>query len=330
MSGATPFNPSGQQKGRKPEGCGQKENVMNTVVQMEPVGKVHQPETAGFHTQSANRKLGIWLDSLVEKAKEKPVVQMVKLTPELALLLLDRNPSNRKLTESLVENYTHEIAGGRWAFNGEPIIVSNTGELNDGQHRCHGVIGAQKAIDVLMVVGVERGTRTTLDQGKARTVGDYLTMEGRSYANVLGAVAGYVWQFRNRGMLASGSRTRATKGEVMETVSQNKGLERSVATVHVKGADAAGGKSVLAFAHFILGSINRDDADYFVHALITGAGLKAGDPVLYVRNRLINERGRLRANEKAELIFKGWNAWRRGDRISRLLLTGGTLPVLES
>lgn len=324
--------PSGinpQEKGRAPEGCGQKEITMLKVADRPPVSQASEPV---FSISSTSKKLGIWLDSLVEKAKVRPVSQIVQITPDLAEVLLNRNPENRKISTNLVENYAHEIANGRWAFNGEPIIISDTGELNDGQHRCAAVVAAKRSIDVVMIIGVKRQTRTTLDQGKARTVGDYLSMEGNTYSNILGSSAGYVWLYRNRGHIAGGGGrgSRATKGEIMETVADNPGLKRSVVTVYQKAADAVGGKSVLAFAHFVLSAINREDADHFIHSLMFGAGLKAGDPVLYVRNRLINERGAFRPNEKAELIFKGWNAWRKGERVSRLLISGGVLPVLEN
>lgn len=323
---------SRKEKGGTPEDARQKESKMEAVVEARPVGKVSPINIAGFHTESARRKLGIWLDSLVEKAKEKPVVQMVRLTPEMAEMLLGRNNANRRLSAATVENYAHEMRGGRWVFNGEPLIISDTGELNDGQHRCQAVIDSGVAVEVLLVVGIPRETRTTLDQGKTRTVGDYLSMEGHAYANVLGSAAGYVWMYRNRGSLITGGnrrQARATKGEVMQTVADNPGIERSVAIINQKAADAVGGKSILAFAHFIFATFKREDADYFIGALMNGAGLKNGNPILYVRNRLINERGRLKANDKAELLIKGWNAWRRGDTVTRLLLSGGTLPLVE-
>lgn len=323
-------NPSGidpKEKGRAPEGCGQKEinmlNVAERAVRANPV-------PSEYVMSSPVKKLGIWLDDLVEKSKTKPSSVVVSLTPDMAEMLLGRNPNNRRVTDTTVENYAHEIAGGRWAFNGEPVIVSDTGELNDGQHRCLAVQRAGRAIDVVLIVGVKRDTCTTLDQGRTRTIGDYLAMEGNSYANVLGASAGYVWLFRNRGHIKSGGATRATKGEVLETVLDNPGLQRSVRLVQEKTADAAGGKSVLAFCHFILSERSREDADHFILTMMSGAGLKVGDPILYVRNRLIQERGRIRNHEKAELIFRGWNSWRKRERVSRLAVTGDILPVLES
>lgn len=300
---------------------------MLNVVQKDPPT---QGNVTPFVVSSQNKKLGIWLDALVEKAKSKPVAQVVKLTPEMAEMLLGRNPANRKISAATVENYAHEMAGRRWVFNGEPIIVSDTGELNDGQHRCQAVIESGVSIDVLLIVGIARETRTTLDQGKTRTVGDYLAMEGNAYSNILGSAAGYIWLHRNRGKLSTGRNVRATKGEVMETVAACPVLKRSVQMVQDKAANAVGGRSILAFCHFTFSTINREDADYFLYALMNGAGLKVGDPILYVRNRLINERGRLSANEKADLLFKAWNAWRRREQVSRLLLSAdGLLPVLE-
>lgn len=288
---------------------------------------------ANFSMDSAEVKAGKWLASLVKEAKEKgkPVSRIVELTPALAQVLLNRNEDNRKLSGSVVETYAHDISIGKWAMNGEPIIVSDTGQLNDGQHRCQAVIDAGTSIQVVLIAGVARATRTTLNRGRVRTVSDYLAMDGHVYTAVLGSAAGYLWQYKNRGTLSAGTHTRATKSEVLTSVEENPGLKRSAAFVQQKGADAAGGKSVLAFCHFVFTAEGkREDADNFIHAIMDGAGLKNGDPILYARNRLINERGALRANAKAELIFRAWNAWRKGERVSYFRLAGVVLPVLEA
>lgn len=325
-----------KKKGGQSEDARQKGNTMLNVVEEAPrIGNMARSEKGQFVSLSEHKRIGIWIDGLVEKAKEtgKPVAQVVKLTPVMAEVLLGRNDKNRKVKTGKVDDYAHEMKHGQWAFNGEPIIISDTGELNDGQHRCMGVVQAQATIDAILIFGIARETRVTLDQGVMRTVGDYLSMEGHSYANVLGAAANYIWCYRVRGMLGNGSSNRrairATKSEVMQTVEANPGIERSVTLVHAKGADAVGGKSILAFAHFMFSTVSREDADHFILTLISGAGLKAGDPILYVRNRMINERGKLRPNDKAELIIKAWRAWRNRERVTRLLLSGGTLPPVQ-
>lgn len=302
---------------------------MEAVAMARPERKVIPAE---FTNVSDNKKLGIQLDRLVQEAAEKgkPVARMMSLTPALASVLLERNPANRKINETAVERYAYEIMGGRWVFNGEPMIISDTGELNDGQHRCAAVVKAGKPIDVILIIGVPRETRTTLDQGRARTAGDYLSMEGHIYTNNLAAAANYAWQYRNRGQISNGGSAKATKSEVLNFVAENPGLRRSLEMFNTKQARGVGGVSFLAFCHFIIGGVGRpEDVDSFFIALTEGANLGKGHPALYVRNRMLGLTNGRDQNGKAELIFKAWNAWRRGEKIDRIWLGGGVLPVLE-
>lgn len=320
-----------KKKGGAPEGARQEENQMSNVVQARPASNRQQPVTAGFHVESARKKLGSWLDDLIASAKSGPIAKVIQLTPELAELLLDRNPANRKLSEQTAERYSYEIAGGRWTFNGEPLIVSDTGELNDGQHRCAAVIRAKRAIDAILIVGVARASRTTLDQGRTRTAADYLSMDGHVNTAVLAAAANYAWQYRNRGMLVQGGANRATKSEVMNFIADNPGLKRSVAIHHAMKKSRLGGHAFLSFCHFAVGSVGKaEDVDQFFIALSEGVNLGVGSPVLYARNRIMGLSGARDMNAKAELIFKAWNAWRRGERVEKIWLSGGVLPVLEA
>ena len=310
---------------------------MPTILESRAADNSAQERTvANFSVDSAEVKAGKWLASLVKEAKDKgkPVSRIVDLTPALAQVLLNRNDGNRKVSQNVVDIYAREIATGSWEFNGEPVIISDTGELNDGQHRCMAVIEAGQSIEAILIAGVARSTRTTLNRGKVRTVADYLSMNGHINTCVLGAAANNLWQWRNRGKIGGSFRTGATKSEILDTVSDNPGLARSVAIVEQKSANVSGGKSILAFCHFAFLNVGkREDADQFILSLINGDGLKNGDPILYCRNRLINERGRMRQNERAELIFRAWNAWRRGERVSRIQLScgqGGELPLLEA
>lgn len=304
---------------------------MDTILQARSVG--NGADYGPYRVQSENKKAGTEIDKLVAEAasKGKPVTRVVQLTPVLAALLLERNPSNRKLSERLVETYSYEIAGGRWVFNGEPIIVSHDGLLNDGQHRCEAVVRAGRSIETVMVVGVSRTSRTTLDQGRARTAGDYLGMDGYTDVNALAAAAGYAWQFQNYGMINAKS-GRATKGEVMQFVADHPSLPRSLTLFeNTKKVKHLGGKSVLGFCHFAISQVGqRSSVDEFFIALMEGAGLPQGHPVLYARARLLQLSGVRDQNGKAEIVFRAWNAFRKGQSVSRMNLNGGLLPVLEA
>lgn len=320
---------SSKEKGGSPEDARQEVKPMEAVAVKERERNVVTPLNSGM---SENRKLAIWLEKLVADSvqKGKPVSQMVSLTPALAEMLLNRNPVNRKINEAAVERYAYDIRGGRWTFNGEPIIVADSGELNDGQHRCAAVIEAGKPIDIVLIIGVPRDTRTTLDQGRTRTAGDYLSMEGHVNTNNLAAAANYAWQYRARGMLAQGSASRAMKSEVMRFVADNPALARSLSLFNVKQGRGLGGLSFLAFCHFVISGVGRpEDVDTFFIALTEGVNLGRGHPALYVRNRMMTLSNDRVQNAKAELIFRAWNAWRKGETMGKVWLQGGVLPVLE-
>lgn len=271
-----------------------------------------------------------WLDEQIKRAQTRVISEVVDLTPGLARVLLARNPDNRKVSAVFVEEYARDIENGNWRFNGEPIVISKDGFLNDGQHRCEAVITAKKPIEVLIVVGPDRDSRLTVDQGKTRSSGDYLGMRGYTETNVLASVAGYIWQYRNYNVLSHRKTYRPTRSEIISTVKAVAGIEASMDAVARRGVGLVGGQSIIAFCHFVIAEmVGYAAAKEFTDALIDGTNLAAKDPILYVRTRLMSMRGHLRANEKAELIFKAWNAHRRGKRVTNMQISNGFLPAVE-
>lgn len=316
------------EKGGGPEGRPQEKTDMLSVVEKPAKGKIKPSEYVGF---SEDHRAAMWLDEEVKKSKKGVTTQVVELTPALARVLIERNENNRKISPFFVDLYARDISHGAWRFNGEPIIVSSEGTLNDGQHRALAVIDADKSITVPLVIGVDRDTRTTLDQGRIRTAGDYLAMGGYVDPNVLAAAANYVWQWQTRGMLAGDGKSKPSKSELLELVQQQPDIAKCQAAVPRKGAPAVGGMSMLTFCHYAFSrTAPFVEVTSFIEALTGGASLLSRDPVLYARNRLITERGRLRLNDKAEMIFRGWNAHRKGEKVTRLPILGGVLPVVES
>lgn len=302
--------------------------TMLNVVDAPPQGKA---KAAAHHTISGTRAASLWLSQEVIKAATKLTTQVIDLTPDLATAMLERNPENRKLSDAQVDQFARDIVSGNWAFNGESIIVSSDGLLNDGQHRCAAVVKAKKSIPVVLVVGAERETRTTLDQGKNRLISDYLAMDGHVGAPILASAAYIAWQVERYGFTTRASSFRPTKGELMAFIAANGSIERSVQRIPQYGVKKIGGRPSLAFCHWHLSKwANPTDAEYFIEKLLTGHDLKKGDPILYIRNRLMNLAG-LTVAERVELIIRGWNLWRRGEaNVTRIPLTGGKLPDVEA
>lgn len=303
------------------------------------IDMIHMPQTADTSNTTAHvptsfsehHRAAMWLEGEIAKARKGVTTQVVDIGPGLAGVLLERNSSNRKIRQALVDAYARDMEHGKWDFNGEPIIVARDGSLNDGQHRCTAIVESGATIPCIMVIGVDRETRKTVDQGAARTISDYLGMDGYTDTAVLGAAAKLCWCFENYGYTNVGSRQTPTKGELRQFITDNPFLAHSIAAINDKTARAFGGKSMLSFCHWAFWRASDvGAADLFINSLQDGANLLSRDPILYLRNRLATEGGRLRQPAKIELIFRTWNAWRRHETPKMLPVRGGTLPVLEA
>lgn len=301
---------------------------MLKVVDKPTKGKI---DPTPYLTVSEDHKAAIWLQAEIQKAQGGVTTQVIDLTPMLARVLMSRNAHNRAISENIVENYVRDMKNGAWRFNGEPIIVSRDGELNDGQHRCMAVVLSGLIIKAVLIIGVERDTRTTLDQGKMRSVGDYLAMEGHLDTNTLAAAGRMVWQWRKFGLVSQNHQYRPTKSEVLALVNETPALGKCVHDISWTNLSAAGSRSMMAFCSYAFGlTADKSEVGTFIHGIATGENLTLQSPILYARNRLLSERGRLKVGERAELLFRSWNAWRRGELPKSIALQGGELPMVES
>lgn len=270
-----------------------------------------------------------WLDEMIKLGRRGPNSVVGKITPELAAELLLANDGNRSVKETAVTTYAADMASGRWAFNGEPIIVADSGALNDGQHRCHAVLRTGKTFDQVFVFGVDWESRLTTDQGGAKSAGDYLSMEGVVNGNNLAAIANHIIQIEKVGRLYPAA--RPTKGEVRERVNEDQDIDRSFRSVRHKGANRIAANSVLGCAHYLMAKVDQAAADEFMQHLIEGAELKKRDPILVVREKLLSPL-RLTPNEQLKALFMAWNNWRRRVEVRTIthsLGRGERLPVLK-
>lgn len=266
-----------------------------------------------------------WLTSQIAKGRTGTHACMVKLTPELASEILDRNFDNRNINQLRVGVYASDITEGRWAANGESIIISRDGLLNDGQHRCAAVVQANKSIDTLIVFGVDRETRMTTNMGKVKGAGDFAAMDGLPNANVLAAMSRLAIAFETGS--AYGGNTASTP-RVLEYIHTNK--DALIPSMHF--ATRYAGKlshmvsaTPVAFCHYVCAKINQPAADEFFTQVCLGEMLQSGDPAFVTRARML-QLGKARM-PKVEAMLHGWNAFRRGQVRTIIRLTG-SLPQI--
>jgi hypothetical protein len=68
-----------------------------------------------------------------------------------------------------VDRFVARLRAGQWINAGEPVIISDTGCLNDGQHRLTAIMrnGIPAVMDLLM--GIARDAFTATGTGARRT-----------------------------------------------------------------------------------------------------------------------------------------------------------------
>lgn len=264
-----------------------------------------------------------WFQQCVHKGHNEIFSEVKTITPAMAEVILNNNPDNRKLREVKLLQLVSDMKSGRWSMNGEPIIVAKTGELNDGQHRLQALIDAKVSLPLLFVFGVDRETRTTVDQGAARSAGDYLAMEGAHYATHLSAVSRMIIGYRRTGGESFGRRGAISSGEVLETARNNKEVLTAVryAFNHHKRMRKMASVSVMAFCYYVLLSEDVHDGLAFMEALCTGEDLKIGDAILTARERLLAMEQRSDVT-RVEIILRAWNGYREKRKMTKIPIHG--------
>ena len=268
-----------------------------------------------------------WLNSCIELGKSEVFTQRIALNPGVAANLLDRNPDNRNVSATKAEHYAVDMAAGRWADNGETIIISSCGLVNDGQHRLQAIIDSNTVIPATVVFGVPRETRLTVDQGKARSAGDYLGMEGHKYAAGASTATKWIIAYERSGGKSISQRSKVTNAEVVIRVKADAGILDSAAFAmhHYPTTRSLLSPTVMTVAHYLLSDIHPGEAKAFLDTVALGENIKRGDPEFAVRQAFLAEK---RDRQDAlEIIFHGWNAYRQG-RPLKLAKCYGSLPAL--
>jgi hypothetical protein len=293
---------------------------------------------------SGLKKAAKFLEFKIAKAASfaTPVAEIITINREIAAAMLARNPAdeNRKSSTRVIEAYASDMVAGRWkGLNGQTIVFSQDGYLNDGQHRLAAVIAADAAIPFTVIFGAERESRMTLDQNKVRTSGDYMSMAGVQNANHIAAIAATIYAYKIGALVGGNARNvmpserRPTKARLhafaMKHIEQ---ISRAENVVYVQESRPLGSYAKIGAALCIIEDVaGFEAAREYITAIIYGTNLGKTDPIYRARERLLQERfsgGGSIPIRMLEILIRGWNAHRRGDRITRLVLNG-TLPKVE-
>ncbi len=273
-----------------------------------------------------------WYQETVERSQREGIIaEKVVMTPALANHILKDNPHNRQVSILKKGQLVRDIQAGRWVFNGEALLVSKEGLLNDGQHRAEACIAAQTNIETMIIFGLDRASRMTLDLGSKRRASDYLHMMEMPYSALSAAIGRLVIAYEETDGRNVDRSHRVSATQIVERFAFN---EEILAAAHFAGSTvqkAIRGMlpgSAVGFAFYTLSRLDGDLALEYLTKVFKGAGVEIGEVAYTIRNMLLfNER--LTRGERLQVLVRGWNALRQGKTLHNGLRDIGTeLPRL--
>lgn len=212
---------------------------------------------------------------------------------------------------------------GEWQYNGDTIRLSKSGRLLDGQHRLAAIERSGIPQRYTIVDGLEDESFTTIDVGKARTVGDMLYIAGEKNTNSLAAVAKM-----NLIFLAIGKPQHEAHGktpthtEIVAHAEANHIMQDSVNfTAGNAWLKRYMGPSVSGFCHYRFRLDNENVCNYFFSDLISGEFSYKDSPVKYMRDFLLEESNASAKTTKIKRIAMMFHAYKafRESRPVRLI-----------
>lgn len=297
-----------------------------------PYGYV-SPRDADGRQQARAQKARQILDSPPTMLVTAPVIhresapiesEVVTVTPAMSAEWLERkggeSSANRPVNDMHVRNLAESMRRGEWRVTGEAIKLDANGCVRDGQHRLWACIESGTPFRTLVVINVPDDAFDVMDTGRVRTAADVLSIHGEDNAKIVAPAARLALTWQMYGEPALAGHRPITSPQVVEFIHDHPEFKTAcVVGNRIVRSGIPGGSSVWSCVVWKLGMINAHDCEAFVQALMTGANLGPGHPMLALRNRVIGSRTRMNTVEVAAVAVKAWNVWRRGGKIQVLV-----------
>lgn len=241
------------------------------------------------------------------------------ITPERASTLLLKNPHNRKISNTLVVQYTQLMQRGEWKFNGDPIRVNGDGSLIDGQHRLSAIVASGQPQRCVVISGLESDAFKTIDCGKKRSTGDMLSIRGYGGAVHGLAAAGRALLVYETGVYWNSKAQRIdwspTSSQIIDYIDSHPDVASAFYKIQSDYTYALKllGNGPATLSLVLMRRTNPGKAEEFMTGVETGVTDGEGDPRHILRETLARLRigtfRTMRYEETAAFVIKAMNAF---------------------
>lgn len=262
-----------------------------------------------------------WLARNVSHGDVEAHAPFYDLSPEIAQILVQNNQDNRPISPRGLAMRMRDIADGRWQVNGENVIISTDGKMNDGQHRCWAVILTGRAIRTLFTFGIARSTRNSVDGGIKRQAGAQAQMSGVKAGRHKIAVTSEIYR------LLDGR--ESTDLEKLEFYDQNADAIDFAHSLTNNGMPGRHARAPIAAGLYYLVSRNvpRSDLAAFMSVVRSKFGHKPKCPAFILRDELDAGKVKRSSRDWSLATIEHFLRWRRGNKTTKLVVPAN-LPLV--
>ena len=296
--------------------------------------------TAAKEKTAAAKKAAATRRATASKSIETTII---KVTPEMAGKWLEDNLVNRNIRPKVVAAYQRDMEHGRWEFTGEPIQISVSGALLNGQHRLTALSMANvKSIDMLVVSGLPDKAQSLMDQGVARHIRDAMLLEHGHIKNSTTVSSIVRWTVLSPEVgpqtTPSVLRNKVSAAEVVD-------LFGSETNLFIRAGEEAvrlrnymlGSPTAMGYAWLQLFRVNGEDCVEFFAGMRDMEWSMPNDPRKAALRRMQLMHGDEQIKTTLEtgvmtisVLTRAWNLWRKKEEVESLNIrtkTGIILPV---
>jgi hypothetical protein len=243
------------------------------------------------------------------------VVTEETITPTLAEKMLVNADSNRRAREAVVDDLARLLEQGKFVDAGSSIIFDRDGRMIDGQHRLKAIVKSGVPFRFIIVLGVDKKSQTYINSGIPNRLSDIFQFKGEKDAARLASTLSWVWRYESGYALKH--QTNPPRDIAMELLEKHPEIRNSIQDVKTIGKFIH--PAPAAFCHYLFHKKDPAMAREFFDKLKSGESLTKGDPILALRNAIINRsmtKKNVRNYHHLVMLVRAWNTMRRGKKIT--------------
>lgn len=246
------------------------------------------------------------------------------------------NTHNRRKDKKSIATYAACMRNGKWMLNGEPIIISDTNVILDGQNRLYACVEAGVPFQTLLIWGIAEDAFKTIDIGKTRTAGDILFIDDIKNANsVSAAIARYFSLCSGRTQIKGGgcndggirlAEIGKSRSDVLDFYRDHEAVCTEVGEHLTRlgktGRMVMSGSNIGGYELYLIleKGYSKESVFSFFNQLVSGKNVE-NPTILLLRDALIRHKMKqkvLTGKQRSVYFAKTWNAYVTGKELKVL------------